>query len=45
MHYPHRMPAGDVVDWVYKKVNDEGVTEGEVPVADVEGGEEDLRVD
>lgn len=38
MHYPHRMPARDVVDWVDMEINDEGVAEGEVPVAHVEGG-------
>lgn len=39
MHYPHGMPARDVVDGVDVEVDDEGVAEGEGPVADVEGGE------
>ena len=39
------MPARDVVDWVDVEIDDEGMAEGEVPVADVERSEEDLRVD
>lgn len=38
MHYAHGMPARDVVDWVDVEVHNEGVAEGEVPVAGVEGG-------
>lgn len=45
MYYAHRMPTRDVMDGVDVEIDDEGVAEGEVPVAEVERGEEDLRVD